>query len=228
MSDGAIRRMTAAAVLFVAGIAAVVSFVHIEHLAATHGQITLAAYLLPLSIDGIVVAASLVMLRAARAGMRTPWLARVMLGASVAATLAANVAYGARFGVAGALLSGWPAAAFIGCAEMALGMVRRATRKATAKATAEAPAGATTRPAHKAGSRATRRPSARVGVSGLDAAARGAIEATRQGQPVPSARELARTYHIGRGKASEVRAMVLAQADGHGGQPGHLEEAPSE
>jgi hypothetical protein len=51
---------------------------------------------------------------------------------------------------------------------------------------------------------------------GLDAAARAAIEATRQGHPVPSARELARTYHIGRDKAGEVRGMVLAQADGHG------------
>jgi hypothetical protein len=39
---------------------------------------------------------------------------------------------------------------------------------------------------------------------------------------VPSARELARTYHIGRDKAGEVRAMVLAEADGHGGPPGQL------
>jgi len=128
VSDRMIRVLTASAVLLVATIAAVISFVHIEHLAATHGQITVAAYLLPLSIDGTVVAASMVMLRAARADMRTPWLARVMLAGSVGATLAANVAYGARYGLAGALLSGWPAAAFIGSAEMALGMVRRATR----------------------------------------------------------------------------------------------------
>jgi hypothetical protein len=131
MSDPVIRRMTVAAVLLVAGIAAVISFTHIRYLAATHGQAAVAALLLPLSIDGTVVAASMVMLRAARAAMGTPWLARVMLGASVAATLAANLAYGARYGLAGALLSGWPAAAFIGCAEMALGMVRRATRRFT-------------------------------------------------------------------------------------------------
>jgi Protein of unknown function (DUF2637) len=68
MSDTAIRRMTAAAVLLVAAIAAiaaVISFTHIQYLAATHGQATVAAYLLPLSIDGTVVAASMVMLRAA-------------------------------------------------------------------------------------------------------------------------------------------------------------------
>jgi len=54
-----------------------------------------------------------------------------MLGPSVAARLAANVAYGARFGVTGALLSGGPAVAFIGSAEMAIGMARR-TRQAVA------------------------------------------------------------------------------------------------
>ena len=123
--DKLIRAGTAAAVLLVAAIAAVVSFVHIEHLALTHGQAPLAAGLLPVSIDGTVAAASLVMLRAARAGLGTPWLARFMLGLAVAATLAANVGYGLPYGLTGAALSGWPAVAFIGCAEMAIGMVRR-------------------------------------------------------------------------------------------------------
>ena len=85
----------------------------------------LAAYLLPLSIDGTVAAASLAMLRAARAGLGTPRLARVMLGLAVVATLASNVAYGARFGLTGSLLSGRPER-FIGSAEMAIGMTRRA------------------------------------------------------------------------------------------------------
>jgi hypothetical protein len=39
---------------FVLTYPAVVSFVHIEHLAAINGQTALAAYLLPLSIDGTV------------------------------------------------------------------------------------------------------------------------------------------------------------------------------
>jgi Protein of unknown function (DUF2637) len=214
VSDTTIRRMTAAAVLFVAAIAAAISFTHIRYLAATHGQATVAAYLLPLSIDGTVVAASLVMLRAARAAIPTPWLARVMLAASVAATLAANVAYGARYGLAGALLSGWPAAAFIGCAEMALGMVRRTTTQSARKTTAGATPGATARPARKSTAKTTGR--------GQDAATDAAREAITQGHPVPPARALARVHHIGRDKATEIRSAVLAEADGHGGQPGQL------
>jgi hypothetical protein len=210
VSDTVIRRMTAAAVLAVAAIAAVVSFVHIEHLAVTRGQTVLAAYLLPLSIDGAVLAASLVMLRAARAALPTPWLARVMLAASVAATLAANVAYGARFGPAGALLSGWPALSFVGCAEMALGMVRRAARKPALTATPRAVPGAVPGAGRKAAARASGR--------GRDAAARAAGRAARQGQPVPSARALARTYRIGRDTAGEVRAAALAAA-GNGQHP---------
>jgi hypothetical protein len=126
--DSFLRVSTAAAVLLVALIAAIVSFVHIQSLAVTHGQTQLAAALLPLSIDGTVAAASLVMLRAARRDIGTPWLARGMLGLAVMATLAANIGYGLPYGIPGALLSGWPAVAFVGCAEMAIGMVRRVTR----------------------------------------------------------------------------------------------------
>jgi len=67
----------------------------------------------------------MVMLRAARAGLGTPWLASFMLGLAVTATLAANVGYGLPHGLPGALLSGWPAVAFIGCAEMTISAVRR-------------------------------------------------------------------------------------------------------
>ena len=124
--DIGIRWLTAAAVLVVACIAAVVSFIHIEHLAATNGQDALTAILLPISVDGTVAVASLAMLWAARAGVvPAPRLARVMLVLGVTATLAANADYGAAHGPTGELLSGWPAIAFVGSVEIALGMVRR-------------------------------------------------------------------------------------------------------
>jgi Protein of unknown function (DUF2637) len=98
-----------------------------------------------------------------------------------------------------------------------LGVLKRVVERHH-QATREASGKATTRPPAKATEKATRQPSSH----GLDAAAKAAIEATRQGHPVPSARKLARTYHIGRDKASQVRAMAVAQADGHGGQPGQI------
>lgn len=54
MSDGRVRQLATAAVLLVAAIAAVVSYIHVESLAATHGQDWLAARLEPLSVDGTV------------------------------------------------------------------------------------------------------------------------------------------------------------------------------
>ncbi len=126
--DTFIHRAGLSAILLVAGIAATVSFVHIQHLALQHGQTEIAALLLPLSIDGTVVAASMTLLKGAKSAGHSYWLAQFMLVLAVIATLMANVGYGLPYGWAGALISGWPAVAFIGCAEMAIGMVRK-TRK---------------------------------------------------------------------------------------------------
>jgi hypothetical protein len=184
------NRLLTASVLLVAIIAAVVSFIHIEHLAVTHGQTFTAAVLLPFSIDGTVAAASLAMLQAARAGLPIPALARTMLGLSVAATLAANVAYGASFGLTGALISGWPAVAFIGCAELAIGMVRR-----TRGRLAEVPL------THIAQS--------------AEMAARIALAASiAVGNPL-SQRQVMDRYGLSRSQEKEVRSAVLAGANGH-------------
>lgn len=196
-----IRAGSAAAVLLVAAIAAVISFVHIEHLAVTHGQTALASALLPVSIDGTVAASSLTMLRAARAGLRTPWLARFMLLLAVAATLAANVAYGAGFGVAGALLSGWPGAAFVGCAEMALGMARRSR---------------VTPAAMEAGAESAPEPRTLVTVpADAQSAARTALAASvAAGNPV-SQRQLMTRFALTRTAERKVRSEVLAASNGH-------------
>jgi hypothetical protein len=123
--DRVIRVSAAVVVLAVAALAAVVSYSHIYDLARARGQAGVAARLLPLSVDGLILAASLVMLLEARSGRSAPVLARVMLGLGVAATVAANVAYGAADGLTGAAISAWPAIAFIGSAELLIGSIRR-------------------------------------------------------------------------------------------------------
>ena len=89
------KRLTGAAVLLVAAIAAVISFMHIKILAVQLGQPTLAAWLLPLSVDGTVCAASAALLWSAREAVPAPRMARPMLALGVAATLAANADFGA-------------------------------------------------------------------------------------------------------------------------------------
>jgi hypothetical protein len=124
--DTVIRVLAAAVVLAVAAFAAIVSYSHIFELGSHHGQDGTAARLLPLSVDGLIAAASLVMLHAARRKLPVPQLARWMLGLGVAATVAANVEYGMPFGWLAAVVSAWPAVAFVGSVEMAVRFVRDA------------------------------------------------------------------------------------------------------
>ncbi len=124
--DRLIRLAAAAVVCAVAFFAAVVSYSHIYGLGRVHGQDGTAARLLPLSVDGLILAASLVLLHEARNGRDAPGLARLMLWLGIGATVGANVAYGAGYGLLGALISAWPAVAFIGAVEMVMELVRRA------------------------------------------------------------------------------------------------------
>jgi hypothetical protein len=124
--DRLIRTATAAVVCAVAGFAAVVSYTHIYDLGRAHGQDGMPARLLPLSVDGLILAASLVLLHEARNGRDAPRLARVMLWLGIGATVGANIAYGSGFGLLGAVISAWPAVAFIGSVELVMQLVRRA------------------------------------------------------------------------------------------------------
>lgn len=207
--DQGLRLLTAGAVLFVAAVAAVVSFLHIEALALAHGQPFVAAVLLPLSIDVTVVASSLVMLRAARAGIAAPRLARFMLVLAVAATLAANVGYGSAYGLVGALISGWPAVAFIGCAEMAIGMVRKVHATAP-ESTENTPAAALVAPvtsAPAAASSTPRRPGPRPVPS------RPRDRSRTQVTPADAEREFA--AELAAGKVPSVRQVKTRMRVGH-------------
>jgi uncharacterized protein DUF2637 len=192
--DRLIRASTALVVTAVAAFAAVVSYSHIYDLGRFHGQAGTAARLLPLSVDGLILAASLVLLHEARNRRPAPPLARFMLGLGVAATVAANVAYGAAFGWPGALISAWPAVAFIGAAEMALGLVRRARITAPTVAPGIAPAALAN--GHSAPE------------GGQDAAEMFAGELSRG--ELPSVRRVRREMHLGQPRAQEVRAYLEA------------------
>jgi len=66
------------------------------------------------SVDRLILAASLVLPHEARNDRNAPRRTRFMLWLGIGATIGANIAYGAGYGLLGALISAWPAVAFIG------------------------------------------------------------------------------------------------------------------
>jgi hypothetical protein len=119
-----LRRITAAVVVLVAGIAAVVSYRHGLEVVRAAGETGRVAYLVPGSADGVIFAASMVILSAAKNHVRVPRLAIVGLAFGIGATLAMNVAAGARHGLAGALVSAMPAVALVLAYELLMILVR--------------------------------------------------------------------------------------------------------
>jgi Protein of unknown function (DUF2637) len=130
-ADRVIRWSTAGAVIGVAAVAAVASYEHAYDLVRVHGEAGWTARLVPLTVDGLVYASSMVMLDSARRGMPVPALARWLLGLGIAATLAANVAHGLGHGPVGAAVAAWPAVALVGCYELLM-MVIRSSQAAAA------------------------------------------------------------------------------------------------
>ena len=123
-TDKAIRWSTAAAVIGVAVVAAVVSYEHAYALVRAHGETGWTAHLIPLTVDGLIWASSMVMLDSARRGVPVPSLARWLLGLGIAATLAANVAHGLGHGPVGAAVGAWPAVALVGSYELLMMIIR--------------------------------------------------------------------------------------------------------
>lgn len=129
--DEKISRATSITVGFVALFAAIVSYLHIRILALRNGYDIGTAYLAPFGVDGMIVAASLMLLTAHRAKLSAP-VARLALWLGIGGTLAANVAYGWPHGVVGGVSAAWPAASFIVIVEAWIQLQKR-KRKIVAK-----------------------------------------------------------------------------------------------
>jgi hypothetical protein len=113
-----IRITTALAVVAVAGAAAIISYQHAYELVRTHGESGATARLAPFTVDGLILAASMVMLDASRRSQRVPRLASWSLSIGIVATVGANLAHGVVHGPIGALVSAWPAVALAGSFEL--------------------------------------------------------------------------------------------------------------
>ena len=206
-SDITTRRVTTAIVLAVGAFAGGDSYAHIYSLARTHGQDVISAALLPLAGDGLIAAASSVMLVATRQGKDVPARARVMLLAGIAATALANIASGMPHGLTDAMLSVWPVVCYVGAMEMLswmrqhLGMHPKTRPVASVAASVAAPADA---PA----ATVTRIP--RTGAGDLIKRAEAAFPEALAGGRLPTLREIQGALKIGQPKAQQVQAHLSA------------------
>jgi len=123
-ADRAVRWSTIAAVAGVALIAGWVSYLHAYEVVRAHGEAGPVGRVYPGTIDGLIYAASMTLLDAARRGVPAPRLARWLLGAGIGATLFANVLAGAAAGPLGAAVAAWPALALVGSYELLMVMIR--------------------------------------------------------------------------------------------------------
>jgi hypothetical protein len=80
--------------------------------------------MIPLTVDGLIYASSMVMLDSVRPKASVPALARWLLGLGIAATLAANVAHGLGRGLIGAAVATWPPVALVGSYELLMMVIR--------------------------------------------------------------------------------------------------------
>jgi hypothetical protein len=121
-ADGAIRTAAGVTVVVLAGIAGAISYSHMTELAHLHGEQGWRTHMFPLSVDGIEVVASLVLLadkRAARRSGLLPWAALI---AGTTANFAANVAVGG-IDIIGRAVSGWPAFALLIAVKLLFGLL---------------------------------------------------------------------------------------------------------
>jgi len=148
----------------------------------------------PLTVDGLICASSMVMLDSARRKMPVPALARCLLGVGIAATLAANVVRGLGHGPsAGAVVAAWPAVALVGSYELLMVIIR----------STQEPVGTA------AGSGASGTP----GDDPLQAQAAEEFAGEVAAGQVPSVRVIRARLHVGQPRAQRVRAYLAALAD---------------
>ena len=179
----------------VAAIAAIVSYSHIYDLGRAHGGSGTAARLLPLSVDMLILVGELMLLHEADAKGRRFALGWVLVWSGILATLAANVTYGAAYGVLGALIWGWPAYSFI----LAAGGMVAVVKRGAVASDPEPPPDA---------------PWAPVPTDAQNAALIALKATLAAGNPL-SGRQLETRFGLTRAEATRVRDTVLAEANGH-------------
>lgn len=129
-ADRCIRWTTTGCVALLSLIAGTVSYLHMHMLVASHGQPGWVAALTPLSVDGMIVAASTTLLADSRSGSWGGVLPWALLIVGSVASLAANVAV-AEPTMTGRVIAAWPSFALIAAYELLMRQVRHGAARVT-------------------------------------------------------------------------------------------------
>jgi hypothetical protein len=131
-TDKVIRWATSGVVVALGIVAGVASYRHILEVGWTYGETGWVSYLIPLTIDGLIVSSSLTLLNAALRGEKGLWLSWVALALGVVLTISANVLHGLQDSVIGAIYAALPAVTLSISFELLMGLIRRSARQAAA------------------------------------------------------------------------------------------------
>ena len=127
MTDRLIRITTAFAVMAVAVVAAIISYQHAYELVRSHGESGVTARLLPFTVDGLIWAASMVVLDASRRNRPVPRLAAWSLEPGRGHRRHGQRQFGAwcrpRSGRC-TVVNVWPALALVGSFELLMMLIR--------------------------------------------------------------------------------------------------------
>ena len=181
----------------VAAIAAIVSYSHIYDLGRAHGGSGVAARLLPLSVDMLILVGELMLLHEADEKGKRFILGWVLVWSGILATLGANVTYGARYGLLGALIWGWPAYSFVLAAGGMVAIVKRSAARASDEDEGEEEPQASTLSLPVPGS--------------AEAAAEASLRATLAAGNPWSVNALSTRFALRRGVAAEIDERVRAE-----------------
>jgi hypothetical protein len=208
------RIASGAAILAVALVAGIASYIHIETLSLSLHQPLLIARLMPFAVDGLMTVGSVVLLQGGPLG----WLG---IGPGVAISLFANVESGIRYGWLAAVWAGIPAVSFaLACfilerwvsgqaagrpvsapqaaPESIATVAPESTSESTPESTRSAPEGAPVRPVRSASKSAPKRgKTVTPETVYADVLAKGEL---------PSIRAIRRDMHVGDVKAKAIRA----------------------
>ena len=194
-ADRVIRWSTALAVVGVAAVAAVASYEHAYALVRAHGEAGWTGRLVPLTVDGLIYASSMVMLDSAR--RKVPGSRAGAVAARPGHRGDARGQRGPRPGpgLIGAAVAAWPAVALVGSYELLMMIIRGA----------QAPTAA---------------PRPQDGAPVIDPLGEQAavvFAAELAADRVPSVRAIRAALHVGQPRAQRLRDYLAAAADTHGG-----------